>query len=76
MYSIVIVLQINNGLIDSVAHTEHVQVIRCDIKPGSVERSKHVEIRISRGSILRNRFKLRHTFFNTLFEIIDDISEE
>jgi hypothetical protein len=29
------------AIIDVGTHSEHVQVIRCDIKPGSVERSIH-----------------------------------
>jgi hypothetical protein len=30
-------------LVDNGAHSEHVQVIRCDIKPGSVSKTRDVE---------------------------------
>jgi hypothetical protein len=30
-------------VIDACSHSEHVQVIRCDFKPGSVERSRDVK---------------------------------
>jgi hypothetical protein len=32
-----------NTLIDAVAHYEFVKVIRCDIKPGSAERSRDLD---------------------------------
>jgi hypothetical protein len=30
-------------LVDAESHSEHAQVMRCDIKPGSVEKSRDVE---------------------------------
>jgi hypothetical protein len=30
-------------IVDVRAHSEHVQIIRCGIKPGSVEKSRDVE---------------------------------
>jgi hypothetical protein len=41
-------------LVDMKAHSEHVQVIRCDIKPGSVERSRGVK----NGAIFENIVKV------------------
>jgi hypothetical protein len=32
-------------LVDAGAHYEHVKVIRCDITPGSVERSRDIDFR-------------------------------
>jgi hypothetical protein len=47
-------------LVAAGAHSEHVQAIICDIKPGSVEGSGDVEMRLfskkSKGYPLRNHF--------------------
>jgi hypothetical protein len=48
-------------LVDERAQSEHVQVIRCNIKPGSIERSRDVKMvrfqKKSKGITLRPRYK-------------------
>jgi hypothetical protein len=41
--SYTVYISVKMVLIDIGAHSEHVQVIRCDINPGSVEKSGDVE---------------------------------
>jgi hypothetical protein len=38
-------------LIDTGTYSEHIKVIRCDIKPGSVQRSRHGNVTIFLGVI-------------------------
>jgi hypothetical protein len=61
--------------VDSGVHFEYIQVIVCDIKPGSVERSRDVENEtISKGFIpLRSPFSNSVIIFRILFEAINSI---
>jgi hypothetical protein len=43
VHNIPITFQSKKILVNAVVHYEHLKVIRCDIKPGSVERSRDVE---------------------------------
>lgn len=55
-------------LVDARAYSEHNQVIRCDIKPESADKSKDVENmqtqKKSRVYLQRHVFKHRNTFWN------------
>jgi hypothetical protein len=50
-------------LVDGVTHSKHVQVIRCDIKPESVEKSRGVENEPISGKNLGPTFQTPLWFF-------------
>jgi hypothetical protein len=60
-------------LIDARIHSEHVQVITCDIKPGSATRSIDVDKTVnvsgafSRGSVLNARLPIKIDIFFLAF---------